>query len=84
MGNSPTAIAGQAAAQDACWTQTPGRPAGIDGDPVRLAVRYPEGDAAAGNGLWLGHDVTQLMPLVEGIAPIAAKRGRPLTKPQCV
>jgi transposase len=29
-------------------------------------------------------DVTQLMPLIEGVAPIAGKRGRPLHKPTCV
>jgi transposase len=30
------------------------------------------------------HDVTQLMPLVAGVAPIAGKRGRPLRLPKCV
>jgi transposase len=30
------------------------------------------------------HDVTQLMPLIEGVAPIAGKRGRPLHKPKSV
>jgi transposase len=30
------------------------------------------------------HDVTQLMPLLEGVVPIAGKRGRPLHKPKGV
>jgi transposase len=30
------------------------------------------------------HDVTQLMPLVEGVAPITGKRGRALYKPKWV
>jgi hypothetical protein len=30
------------------------------------------------------HDVTQLMPLIDGVTPIAGKRGRPLRKPACV
>jgi len=30
------------------------------------------------------HDVTQLMPLLEGVPPICGKRGRPLHKPKCV
>lgn len=30
------------------------------------------------------HDVTQLLPLVEAIPPIAGKVGRPRRKPDCV
>jgi transposase len=30
------------------------------------------------------HDVTQLIPLLDGVVPIKGKRGRPLTKPKCV
>ena len=30
------------------------------------------------------HDVTQLLPLVEGVPPIRGKRGRPLKKPRSV
>lgn len=30
------------------------------------------------------HDVTQLMPLVESIPPIAGKVGRPIQKPDCL
>jgi transposase len=30
------------------------------------------------------HDVTQLLPLVEAIPPLAGKRGRPRQKPLCV
>jgi transposase len=30
------------------------------------------------------NDVTQLLPLLAGIAPIAGKRGRPLLKPKCI
>lgn len=30
------------------------------------------------------HDVTQLLPLIDGVPPIRGKRGRPLRKPQCV
>jgi transposase len=30
------------------------------------------------------HDSTQLMPLLDGLQPIAGRRGRPLHKPQCV
>ena len=30
------------------------------------------------------HDVTQLLPLVDGVSPIRGKRGRPLKKPKCV
>jgi transposase len=30
------------------------------------------------------HDSTQLMPLLEGLPPIAGRRGRPLRKPQRV
>ena len=30
------------------------------------------------------HDVTQLLPLIDAIAPLRGKRGRPLQKPQSV
>lgn len=30
------------------------------------------------------HDISQLMPLVEAIPPLAGKPGRPLRKPDCV
>lgn len=30
------------------------------------------------------HDVTQLVPLVDGVPPMRGKRGRPLKKPKCV
>jgi transposase len=30
------------------------------------------------------HDITQLMPLIEGIPAIGGKPGRPLQKPDCV
>jgi transposase len=30
------------------------------------------------------HDITQLLPLVEAIPPLAGKPGRPLRKPDCV
>jgi transposase len=30
------------------------------------------------------HDITQLLPLVEAIPPLAGKRGRPRHKPLCV
>jgi len=30
------------------------------------------------------HDSTQLMPLLDGLPPIAGRRGRPLRKPKCV
>ena len=30
------------------------------------------------------HDVTQLLPLVDGISPIRGKQGRPRRRPRCV
>src|SRR5215213_8886513 len=46
-----------------------GRPQGADRHPVRPEVRHPLGDAAAGDGLWLGHD------LLAPAARLAAGRG---------
>ncbi len=172
MGNSPATAAGQATAQDPSWAQAAGRPAGIDWHSVRVAVRDTMGNAAAGNGVRVGHDllaptaclaeggrmeeaawcaagqtagcrqdrflpcggrqfvgqscargkktgpnptdrrkkgskhhllvdaqgipvnviltkanrhdVTQLVPLIDGVPPMRGKRGRPLKKPKCV
>ena len=68
-GDRTSAATAQSAACSISGTQTAARSPGIDRHSVRVDVRATVGNAAAGDGVWLGDG------LLAAIAGVAARRG---------
>src|SRR4030042_365249 len=65
MGADPAAIAAAEAAEASeSWTQAAGSTQSVDGDPVCAAQRHTLGDATAGNGLRLRHELLAISAAV--------------------
>src|SRR6185437_12550726 len=68
MGSRPTAVAATPRPPGEARPTARGRPGLPDRHHLRPAKRYPLGDAAPGDGLWLRHD------LLAAVAALAAAR----------